>query len=98
MTHVVLWYQQEYSAVIVCSLIHMCMHSHIKQTHAIYICTHTNKQHSVPSDETAKDVTVSSSYEHYLMIKENMITVPRVFQIPCYSTNFTIHYLHIRST
>ena len=47
MTHVVLWYQQEYSAVIVCSLIHMCMHSHIKTNTCnlhmhTYAYTHTH--------------------------------------------------------
>ena len=71
---------------------HTCIHTHThthKHTH-----THTHTQQTFPSGETAKDVTVSSSYKHYLIIKENMITVSNFFQMPCYSTSFTIHYLH----
>ena len=142
MTHVVLWYQQECSVIIVCSYIdtntcnlhkhtHMhatmppCSHTHTHtHTHAhthsrththththiythththtrTHACTHIHKhthKHTLTPCETAKDVTVSSSYKHYLIIKENMITVSHFFQMPCYSTSFTIHYLHTWST
>ena len=59
---------------------------------------HTNAHaHTLPSGEIVKDVTVSSSYKHYLIIKENMITLSHFFQMPLYSTSFTIHYLHTYS-
>ena len=68
-------------------------HTHTHTHTCTHICTHT-----FPSGETAKYVTISSSYKHYLIIEENKITVSHFFQMPCYSTSFTIHYLHTYST
>ena len=73
---------------------HRYRHTHTHTHKHTRACTHTYTQQTFPSGETAKDVTVSSSYKHYLIIKENMIPVSHFFQMPCYSTSFTIHCLH----
>ena len=77
---------------------HPLTHMHAPGHTHMHVHRQTDTHHTFPSGETAKDVTVSSFYKHYLIIKENMITVSYFFQMPCYSTSFTIHYLHTYST